>query len=117
MAAAVASASLPGDRPFDGVNLLPFVTGRNAAHPHEYLYWRFGKQWAVRSKEWKLVCGEEAEQLYDLGTDASESRDAIAEQPEAAKELREAYAQWDANLVAPLWVGNRANQPAGKRAS
>lgn len=103
-AAAAAAASLPGDRVIDGVNLLPYITGHNAAHPHEYLYWRYGEQSAVRSKDWKLVRFQGQEQLFNLTADKAESQDRLTEQPEAAKGLQEAYAQWESNLSAPLWI-------------
>ena len=39
----------------DGVDLMPYLTGKNAGKPHEALYWRFGEQWAIRKGDWKLV--------------------------------------------------------------
>lgn len=109
-AAAAAAATLPGDRPIDGVNLLPFITGRNAAHPHEYLYWRFGEQSAVRSNDWKRVRPKTGqEQLFKLSNDLSEKNDVLAEHPEVADELRIAYTQWESNLIEPHWSrGQRA---------
>lgn len=32
----------------DGVDLIPYLTGKSDAPPHAALYWRFGKQWAIR---------------------------------------------------------------------
>ena len=107
-AVAAAAAALPGDREIDGVNLLPFITGRNAAHPHELLYWRFGEQTAIRNSEWKLVRNLGPEQLFHITADRAEKQDLLAEHPQIADELRTAYAQWETNLVAPLW--NRSNR-------
>ena len=39
----------------DGVNLLPYLDGKNTGAPHETLYWRFGEQMAIRQGDWKLV--------------------------------------------------------------
>src|SRR3989442_14873327 len=39
-AAAAAGADLPNDRPYDGVSLLPYLTGRSVGAPHDALYWR-----------------------------------------------------------------------------
>jgi arylsulfatase A-like enzyme len=108
--AAAAQASLPGDRIIDGVNLLPFVTGRNAAQPHEFLYWRFGEQWAVRNKDWKLLRSKGEEHLFNLSEDLSESKDLLSQQTEAAKTLREAFAEWEANLIPPLWKQGTAKR-------
>ncbi|MCC6694756.1 MAG: sulfatase-like hydrolase/transferase [Candidatus Hydrogenedentes bacterium] len=103
-AAAAGAAALPGDREIDGVNLLPYITGRNAAHPHEYLYWRFGEQAAIRNKEWKLVRNQGAEELFHIALDRTEKQELLAEQPQIVEELGAAYAQWETNLVAPLWA-------------
>ena len=40
---------------FDGVNLLPFLTGKMSGRPHEALYWRLGQHMAIRKGDWKLV--------------------------------------------------------------
>ncbi len=132
-AAAAAGAALPGDRVIDGANLLPHITGHDAAHPHEYLFWRMGDQSAVRSKDWKIVkadtgvlqrtfsdaspavaaqlgkigetfTGFKGEELYNLTDDIAESKDRQVEAPEALKELREAFAQWEKNTVPPAWA-------------
>ena len=36
----IAECPLPDDRVFDGVNLIPYVTGQNTAVPHEAFYWK-----------------------------------------------------------------------------
>lgn len=54
---ALAAAEVPVQPEWkvEGVDLLPYVTGKNTAAPHEALYWRFGKQIAIRKGDWKLV--------------------------------------------------------------
>ena len=54
-ALAAAGAHADPEWKLDGVNLLPYLTGKNEARPHETLYWRFGNQWAIRHGDWKLV--------------------------------------------------------------
>ena len=39
----------------DGVDLLPYLTGKNDEPPHPTLYWRFGQQKAIRHGDWNLV--------------------------------------------------------------
>jgi arylsulfatase A-like enzyme len=52
---AVAGVStLPKGR-YDGVELLPYLSGANRNPPHDVLYWRSGEQWAVRSGNDKLT--------------------------------------------------------------
>lgn len=52
-----AGAEVPGDKPPDGVDLLPFLTAERTGPPHATLYW--GKDdkglWAARSAEEKLL--------------------------------------------------------------
>ena len=58
-ALAAAGGSLPTDRPIDGVNLMPYLTGEKSDAPHEALFWRLGAQAAVRQGDWKLVRRED----------------------------------------------------------
>src|SRR5688500_2379028 len=43
------------DWKLDGVNLLPFLTGKAVGTPHDALYWRLGGMMAIRKGDWKLV--------------------------------------------------------------
>jgi arylsulfatase A-like enzyme len=105
----------------DGVNLLPFLTGENAAKPHETLYWRFGEQWAVRHGDWKLVVGNggsKQPELYNLAADISELKNLAGEQPEKVKELQALYDKWNAEQAppsAPKEKPNRKARQQGKR--
>ena len=56
-ALAAAGAEIQPEWKLDGANLLPFLSGANPGRPHEALYWRMGRQQAVRSGDWKLVRG------------------------------------------------------------
>jgi uncharacterized sulfatase len=84
----------------DGVNLLPFLRGDNAAEPHEALFWRWRAEQAVRTGDWKLVRGREHKQwrLIDLAHDVKEEHDLTAQHPEKAKELRARFEQWASGL-------------------
>jgi arylsulfatase A-like enzyme len=56
-AAALAHASLPTDRVYDGVNLVPFLDGKNNGIPNPKLYWRDGVDFAMRDADSKLwIC-------------------------------------------------------------
>jgi arylsulfatase A-like enzyme len=120
----------PGWR-LDGVNLLPFLTGRETRPPHETLYWRMGAQMAIRRGDWKLVSydpvadggaqasrkgagGATPRKLYNLARDIGESDDLVAQHPERVRELEKAWREWDAQLAKPLWGGGKAG--AGKEA-
>lgn len=89
----------------DGVNLLPHLNGKLKEPPHEYLFWRFGPQWAVRKGHWKLthLGAKDETQLADLAADVGQTKDVSAQKRDIARELHEAHRKWDAELAAPLW--------------
>jgi arylsulfatase A-like enzyme len=96
----------------EGVNLLPYLTGKAPGAPHEALFWRFGQQMAVRKGDWKLVrygpnanlqTGETWPKLYNLKDDIGEATDLAAKMPDKVKELQSAWDEWNAKNVPPLW--------------
>jgi arylsulfatase A-like enzyme len=99
--AAVGGAPLPDDRPIDGVSLLPLLTGRRETLPREYLFWRMGEIGACRHGEWKLIVGKETQELYDLESDPGEKVNLSAARPRVLGELRDAYREWERNMMPP----------------
>lgn len=77
----------------DGISILPTLLGAEAAgHPqkqHEYMYWEYLKQVAVRKGNWKAVKPNPKSEweLYNLKTDISESKNVASEHPELVAEL------------------------------
>lgn len=114
-AAAAGGAKLgSSDRPADGVDLLPYLLGKDQAAPHEALFWRAGPQFAVRQGDYKLLkLAEGEEQLYNLADDISEVKNLAATQPAKVAELKATYAAWDQQTVEPLW--KRAGQRGQRR--
>ena len=108
----------------DGVNLLPYLTGEKPAAPHEFLYWRFGAQVAIRQGDWKLMKARtaggiganagkatiESAQLFNLRGDLAEKNDLAAKHPAKVKELAAAWSKWDAQLAPPAWGPPRAKK-------
>ena len=107
----------PGSN-FDGVDLLPFLTGKRSGRPHGALYWRLGEHMAVREGDWKLVRTVEGRlfgadaaapdylsdvQLFNLATDIGESRNVAAEKPKKVKQLVASWKLWNKMLAKPLW--------------
>ncbi len=106
----------------DGVNLLPFLSGERTDAPHDALYWRFGKQMAIRRGDWKLVRYDStadtqsaqtepvtAARLYNLAMDIHEDQDLSAANPDKVKELQASWDAWNQANVAPLWGGRNAD--------
>ncbi len=98
-ALAASKASIPSN--VDGVNLLPFLHGESQGDPHEYLFWRSGPNAAVRKGKWKLLLGGSIERLYDVEADPGESNDRASAEPGVARELREVFRKWNAQLPNP----------------
>jgi len=89
---------------FDGVDLIPYVSGRKGGVPHEALFWRGGKARAVRKGKWKLVeFGADYSRLYDLSKDLGERDDVSGKNPEVARDLRQSWQAWSNRMKAPLW--------------
>ncbi len=107
-ALAAVGADPPTDRPLDGVNLLPFVQGKERGAPHGALFWRFGNQNAIRMGDWVLVeaKGSKGKELYNLRTDISQSKDLAPTQPQYVRELQAAWDEWNRGNVPPAWKGN-----------
>jgi arylsulfatase A-like enzyme len=105
--ATLAGAELPPGR--DGVDLVPFLTGRKEGDPHEALFWRNGTNSAVRKGRWKLVNLGEGEHvlLYDVVADIGETNDLAAAHPEVLDELSGLLERWQSELVDPLWPTRR----------
>ena len=92
----------------DGVDLLPYLTGKVKEPPHEVLYWRFGDQWAIRKGDFKLVAstpdGVKTPKLFNLKDDIGEKTDLTEKMPEKVKELQALWDKWSAEQSKPLWV-------------
>ncbi|MCX6896944.1 MAG: hypothetical protein NTZ16_15960 [Verrucomicrobia bacterium] len=115
-----AGVPMPTDRKYDGVNLIPFLTGEQAGAPHERLFWRSAKVTGMREGEAKLARpAESQDELCDLKSDVGESRNLAAAQPEKAQVLAATLAAWDKELVAPAFPGagthKKSNAKPGKK--
>jgi len=114
-AAAAARAELPKDRKIDGVNLLPYLSGKKKAPPHEVLFWRAGQNHALRKGNWKLVQMGDEIGLFDLSGDIGESKDLKGERPEVLKELEKEFEKWNSQMIEPVWTRQRRQRKTTKR--
>jgi arylsulfatase A-like enzyme len=88
----------------DGRDLVPFLSGKERAAPHEALFWRFGEQLAARKGDWKLVKTRNGQtKLFDLKADIGETKDVSAEHPKEFEELKALLEKWNSGLATPLW--------------
>jgi arylsulfatase A-like enzyme len=101
---ALAGAREAEDKPLDGVNLIPYLTGRETGAPHEQLFWRKYDHdgISIRKGSLKLVADGQRTQkgykLFDLSEDTSEKRDLFAKEPEKARRLIEQCDAWNGEL-------------------
>lgn len=108
-AAAVSASALLNDRPFDGVNLISYLSDKRTTAPHPILYWRSGNNKAVRKGDcWKLVINstDHISALFNLKTDKSEKHNLAGSNTAKVSELKKELANWESGLIKPLWPGN-----------
>jgi arylsulfatase A-like enzyme len=113
-AVTAAGGKVDPDWKLDGVDLMPYLTGKEKGKPHETFYWRFGQQMAVRHGDWKLVVGNGGSgqpELYNLAADLSEKNNLAATEPEKAKELQALWDAWNAEQA----PASHPNEPAKKK--
>ena len=119
-ATALAAAGAPTvkDVKLDGVDLLPYLTGKKSGAPHERLFWRYADRnlFAVREGNWKLVQSHTATaQLFDLGNDPGEQTDLSAKHPDTVKRLQTTWNEWNATLNPPAYDPGVENKKKGKK--
>jgi arylsulfatase A-like enzyme len=107
-ALALAGVPMPMNKVYDGVNLVPYLTGANTRAPHEKLFWRMGggAQLAARENEFKLVrIRRDPEELYDLAKDLSETTNLIDARANELRKIRADLEDWNRQLIPPAFPG------------
>ena len=110
----VALAGGKVNRKIDGKNLIPYITGKNNARPHEEIFYRHtGAGVAYRHMDWKLINpknpGERGQnkpgswELYNLADDLSEKNNLATQKPEVVADLKQRLAQFEAKLPKNRW--------------
>jgi arylsulfatase A-like enzyme len=83
----------------DGRTLTPILFKRLSIQERA-LFWRSGKEWAVRQGPWKLVKNNEQEiMLFNLDEDIGEQRNFAKEKSDLVKKLLVIYKQWEKDVV------------------
>ena len=94
-------AELAGVEPpvkIDGISIIPTLLGERAAgrkqKNHQYLYWEYRGQTAVRMDNWKAISPGKNKpfELYDLQKDISEQKNLADEHPDILAKMK-AYAK------------------------
>lgn len=73
---------------YDGISFLPELLGQEQ-RKHEFLYWEFLNQTAVRAGRWKAIQPgkDKPWELYEIDKDVSETNDIAAERPVTLRRL------------------------------
>lgn len=97
------------DKPLDGVNLIPYLTGKKKDVPHQQIYLRKfdGNRYAIRQGAYKLIIPWRGAppQLYNLENDIGEKDNIASKYPERVRELNDLRKQWDSELIDPIFLG------------
>jgi len=103
----LAGARPPRDRPLDGRDILPVLTGEQRPF-RRTLFWRRvtpnGVQThrATRDANWKLIeAGNGDTRLYDLSRDIAETNNLASAQADRVARLRRALDRWEAEVGPP----------------
>jgi len=107
-AVAVAGANANAKPAMEGVDLLPFMTGKASGSPHKALFWRNGRHWSILAADGvKYLQDNDSPkpQLFKLSEDVAEAHDLAKAQPERAKALRASWKEWNSANVACRLLG------------
>jgi arylsulfatase A-like enzyme len=97
----------PGEN-VEGVDLMPYLTGKKRGAIHESLCWRHDKDAAIRMGDWKLAAREgKGKRLYHLAEDPSEKTDLAAKYPDRVRDMSTAWDIWNKKNIPPLWPNKR----------
>ena len=105
------SASLAGTSAkskIDGVDLMPYLTGKTADRPHEEFFWRQGNRAGLRLGDWKLVRHGNRKavakwELYHLADDESESKNLATTNKAELNQLIERWNERNKEMAEPIF--------------
>lgn len=86
----------------DGVNLIPYLQGKENGSPHDVLYWYGENKGAIRQGDYKYYNYKGQGELYNLADDISETTDLSAQLPEIKQQLEEKYQAFINSLPPPV---------------
>src|SRR5688572_4275091 len=112
---AAADKPVPAAARFEGIDLLPVVTGKSQPVERTLFFRVMGRQQrAVRQGDWKLMVDSGAVLLYNLRTDAGERNDLAKERPDIARKLRPLIAEWEKDVDSDAKSSGNVAEPAAQ---
>lgn len=93
------------DRPYDCVDLLPYVLKEKEGSPHESIFWRADYLRSIRKGDWKLIEDRLGGQkvLYNLANDKYEKNNVYKLNEVLANELTQTLDNWENECQKPKW--------------
>jgi len=103
----------------DGLSFLPTLLGKGEQKQHDFLYWEYLTQIAVRKDNWKLYRQNEKQgwKLFDLRTDSLEMNDLASEHPELVQSLIEKAEASHTPAVGGAWIDESQGYGAFRKQS
>lgn len=97
---------------YDGVNLMPYLTGEKTGRPHEWLYFRRDDDYAIRIGDYKLVLEdtEDIERVFNLAADPFETTDLAPTNPELLDWLKGEFIKLDRTMPPSSWWPKPTNR-------
>lgn len=106
-------AALPG---LDGVDLIPFLQGKQTGRPHQTLHWKMEIRGAIREGDWKLLrFPDRPVELFDIVKDPGEQNNLADAYPDLVKQLMRKHFAWELELERPLFMLRRAEEGLSAR--
>lgn len=104
--AALCDVSLgAGGKPLDGMSLVPWLRGTTTKLADRMIFSHWAGKVSVRTQQYRL---DAMGHLYELANDPGQARDLADERGETASQLRQAVADWRANVLSEL---DRSDRP------
>ena len=100
----LAGVEIAKERPLDGVNLVPYLTGEKKGRPHEVLFWRKwdNKGMAIRAGDKKVLSNGKRQTdnyvMYDLSKDVAETKNLRSRSPEEFRTMLDQWESWNTEL-------------------
>jgi arylsulfatase A-like enzyme len=95
----------PAGKKLDGVDLMPYLSGKKNTEPHPTLVWVRRPAMAMRYQDWKFITSpmENKTQLFDLTKDPREIKDLSASRPEMLQKMMTQLELERTFVNDPLW--------------
>lgn len=97
----MAGIDLKTDKPLDGVSLKPLLTSTNCEWEERFVFSHWNGKISVRSQRFRL---DDEGRLFDMEHDAGQTIDVSASFPEIVRQMKEARAKWERDVLSELPV-------------